>query len=198
MPAQDRRELRKKLVALAGPQSGCFTAAQALKAGYSYPAQSYHALRNNWQRIDRGLYRLPEWPASAHEDLIRWTLWSRQKGTVSHETALTVHGLGDVNPERVHLTVPPGFRAKAAGVVLHRAVVERFDRQEHEGFSVTTVLRSLLDVAAGSLDLDHLTMAVSEAIHRGLVTAQRLRARADAIDPRAALRIERALATLRS
>lgn len=197
MPAQDRRELRRKLAAVAGPQFGYFTAAQALRAGYSYPAQRYHALHNNWLRIDRGLYRLPEWPTSPHEDLVRWTLWSRGKGVVSHETALAVHGLGDVNPAKVHLTLPPGFRARAEGVVLHRGVVEPSDKQEHGGFSLTTVLRSLLDVAAGPLDVDQLATAASEAIRRGLVTAQRLRARADAVDPRAALRIERALATLR-
>lgn len=190
---RDRRELRKTLLAVAAPQSGYFTAAQALKAGYSYPAQRYHALRNNWLHIDRGLYRLPEWPPSTHEDLIRWTLWSRRKGVVSHDTALVVHGLGDVNPEKVHLTVPPAFRANAEGVVLHRGVVESSERQEHTGFWVTTVLRSIVDVAAGSLDLDQLATAISEAIRRGLVTTQRLRARADAADHRAALRIERAL-----
>ena len=194
MPVRDRRELRKTLLAVAGPQSGYFTAAQALKAGYSYPAQHYHALRSNWLHIDRGLYRLPEWPPSTHEDLVRWTLWSRQKGVVSHDTALVVHGLGDVNPEKVHLTVPRGFRANAEGVVLHRGVVESSEREEHTGFLVTTPLRSLVDVAAGTLDLDQLATALSEAMRRGLVTAQRLRSRADAADHRAALRIERALA----
>lgn len=196
MPARDRRELRKTLLAVAGPQSGYFTAAQALKAGYSYPAQRYHALRNNWLHIDRGLYRLPEWPPSTHEDLVRWTLWSRHKGVVSHDTALVVHGLGDVNPEKVHFTVPPGFRAKAEGVVLHRGVVESSEREEHTGFSVTTPLRSMVDVAAGPLDLDQLATAISEAIRRGLATPQRLRLRAEATDNRAALRIERALSML--
>jgi predicted transcriptional regulator of viral defense system len=196
MGAQDRRALRRRLVEVAGAQSGYFSASQALEAGYSYPTQHYHARSENWLRVGRGIFRLPEWPSSPHEDLVRWTLWSGQKGVVSHESALAVHELGDVNPARVHLSVPPGFRAKAEGVVLHRAIVEPTERQEHSGFWVTTPLRALIDVASGSLDLDQLVTAVVEAQRRGLVTPKHLRARADAAGDRAALRIERALAAV--
>ena len=196
MGRQVRNALRKRLVEVASTQAGYFSASQALEAGYSYPAQHYHALNENWLRVGRGIFRIPEWPSSPHEDLVRWTLWSGQKGVVSHESALAVHELGDVNPASVHLSVPPGFRAKAEGVVLHRAVVEPAERQEHSGFWVTTPLRSLIDIASGSLDLDQVVTAVVEAQRRGLVTAKRLRARADAAGDRAALRIERALAAI--
>ena len=184
-------------MAVASSQSGYFTAAQALEVGYSYAAQRYHTVHENWLRTDRGIYRLAEWPPGAHEDLVRWTLWSGGRAVVSHETALSVHELGDVNPERVHLTVPPGFRVKAEGVVLHRAVLEPSDKQAGDGFSVTTAVRSLVDVAAGPLDLDQLATAVSEALDRGLATARQLRERADAVGGQAAYRIERSLALVR-
>ena len=125
---------------------------------------------------------------------MRWTLWSGQKGVVSHESALDVHELGDVNPASVHLSVPRGFRAKAEGVVLHRASVEPREKQEHSGFWVTTPLRSLIDIASGPLDLDQLATATAEALRRGLVSARRLRERADAANDRTGLRIERVLA----
>jgi hypothetical protein len=198
MPSKSRKTLRKRLVEIAAGQNGYFAASQALRAGYSYPAQHYHAVEENWLRVGRGIYRLPEWPSSPHEDLARWTLWSGQKAVVSHETALSVHDLGDVNPEKVHLTVPAGFRAHATGVILHRAVVPPNEKSEHSGFSVTTPLRSLIDVAAGSLDLDHLATAAREALARGLVTPRRLRDRADQAGDRPALRIERALAMTES
>lgn len=198
MRTKSRKTLRKRLVEIAAGQSGYFSAAQALQAGYSYPAQHYHAVQENWLRVARGIYRLSEWPSSPHEDLVRWALWSGQEAVVSHETALSVHDLGDVNPAKVHLTVPTGFRAKAAGVILHRAVVPRTEKQEHSGFWVTTPLRSLVDVASGSLDLDQIDMAIREALGRGLVTARRLRERADQAGDRPALRIERALATIES
>jgi len=193
MPVQDRTDLRRRLLTIAARQSGYFTAAQALDAGYSYPAQGYHAKRGNWLRVDRGIYRLPEWPTGPRDDLVRWSLWSRGRAVVSHETALSVHELGDVDPARVHLTTPPNFRQKNPGVVIHRADLAPRDVQEHEGFRVTTPLRSLLDVAAGELDLDQLGQAIAEALARGMATRRALVGRADEFGANAALRIERAL-----
>lgn len=179
---------------IARTQGGYFTAAQALDAGYPYQAQTYHVDQGNWQRVDRGLFRLPEWPISEHDDLIRWSQWSHSQGVVSHETALSVHDLGDVNPARVHLTVPPGFRKRAEGVVLHHGEVPEADVWQREGFQVTTPLRSVLDVATGDLDLDQLATVVTEALERGLFTRRMLLARVDEFGDRAALRIERTLA----
>ncbi len=198
MARQVRNVLRKRLVEVAATQAGYFSASQALQAGYSYPAQHYHALNENWLRVSRGIFRLPEWPSGPFEDLVRWTLWSGQRGVVSYESALAVHDLGDVNPASVHLIVPPGFRSKAEGVILHRCMVTPREKQEHSGFWVTTPLRSLIDVASGSLDLDQVVTALVEALRRGLVTPRALRARADAAGDRAALRIERALARVQS
>jgi predicted transcriptional regulator of viral defense system len=193
MPVQDRTDLRRRLLALAARQSGYFTAAQALDVGYSYPAQRYHAQRGNWLRVDRGIYRLPEWPTGSREDLVRWSLWSRGRAVVSHETALSVHELGDVDPAHVHLTVPPNFRQADPGLIIHRAELPDRDVEEHDGFRVTTPLRSLLDVAAGELDLDQLAQAIEEALARGMTTRRPLVDRADELGPTAALRIERAL-----
>ena len=190
---KDRREIRRTLLDVAGGQSGLFTAAQALSAGYSYQAQKYHVDHGNWARIDRALFRLPEWPAGPHEDLMRWVLWSRGKGVISHETALSVNGLGDVDPARVHLSVPPNFRMSAPGVELHRGALPQSDVAHDDGLSITTAGRTVLDVAAGDLDADQFRQAVSEAIRRGMVTRKELLARADAFGTHAALRIERAL-----
>ena len=193
MPVQDRTDLRRRLLAIAARQSGYFSAAQALEVGYSYPAQSYHAKRGNWLHVDRGIYRLPEWPTGPREDLVRWSLWSRDRAVVSHETALSVHELGDVDPAHVHLTVPRNFRQRNPGVVVHLAELPSRDVEEHDGFRVTTPLRSLLDVAAGELDLDQLAQAIEEALSRGMTTRRALLERADEFGANGALRIERAL-----
>jgi hypothetical protein len=193
MPVRDRLALRRRLVGIAAEQSGYFTAAQALAAGYSYPAQRYHVNRGNWSQVDRAIFRVPEWPTTATEHLTRWSLWSKRRAVVSHETALSVYELGNVNPARVHLTVPRGFRQSAPGVVLHLGEVPTSDVREQEGYRITTPLRSLLDVAAGDLELDELATAVDDAVGRGQVTAPMLRTRSDEFGVNAALRIERAL-----
>lgn len=189
----DRQDLRRRLTALAATQSGYFTAAQALKVGYSYQAQKFHADRGNWRRVDRGIFRLPEWPIGTHDDLVRWSLWSRDRAVASHETALAFHELGEANPSVTHLTVPPGFGARADAVRLHRSLLAEADVGRYEGFSVTTINRTLLDVAAGNLDLDQLASAIRDACERDPRLRQSLLHRAEQFGPRAALRVERAL-----
>lgn len=190
----DRRDLDRQLRRLAATQSGYFSAAQALELGYSYPQQSYHTKQGNWQRVTRGIYRFPEWPVGDHDDLVRWTLWSRGLGVVSHDSAISVHDLGDVNPKLVHLTVPPSFRAKSAGVILHRGHLPEGDVWEREGYRITTPFRTAVDGAASDLSLEQLTEVVKNVCELAPSTASRqLRQEAERIDHRAALRMERAL-----
>src|SRR5919197_4966711 len=142
---RDPLALRRALIQVAAQQAGHFSARQALEVGYTYQVQRYHVQRGDWLRVDRGIFRLTDWPASQHEDLVRWTLWSRGRAVISHETALAVHELGDVMPARVHITVPPGFRMRASAIVVHKALLEPSDAEAFEGFSVTTPVRSILD-----------------------------------------------------
>jgi predicted transcriptional regulator of viral defense system len=195
---RDPQENAQVLYQIADAQGGYFTAAQARQAGYAYSQQHFHVERGNWQRVDRGIFRLRDYPPGEREDLIRWSLWSRnQKGVpqavVSHDTALTVHELSDVMPARVHLTVPPGFRKRVPpGCVLYKDRLASSDVEARPGFQVTTPLRTLLDVADSPVSQEHLNAAVREALERGLVRRRRLE---DAdCPPEARRRLDRALA----
>src|SRR5687767_6350639 len=119
--AVDRRDLRRRLFALAADQAGYFSAAQAKKIGYSYPAQAHHVQAGNWIRIDRGIFRLADWIPDVHDDLARWTLWSKQRGVMTHDTALGVYGVGEFESPRIHMTVPPDFRMRDDALELHHA-----------------------------------------------------------------------------
>lgn len=177
---RDPLENTRRLYRVASAQGGHFTAGQALEAGYAYSQQHFHLGRGNWLQIDRGLYRLRDYPPAEREDLIRWSLWSRnQRGlpqaVVSHDTALTVHELSDVMPAQVHLTVPPGFRKRIpSGCVLHKANLAPEDIESRDGYRVTTPLRTLLDVALSPLSQEHLNAAVGDALERGLVRRRQL------------------------
>jgi len=188
-----RQDLRRALSALAYHQAGYFTAAQAKDVGYSYQAQKHHADTGNWLRVDRGLFRLPEWPAQADDTYVRWTLWSGGRGVVSHDSALRVHGLSDVDPALVHLTVPEGFRAKDDMVVTHHGAVPGDDREDRAGWTVTAPLRTLVDAAGGDLSQEAIDAAVADALERGLTTRRQLLRRSADEPERAALRLERAL-----
>lgn len=189
----DRRDLRRRLFRLTAEQGGYFTAAQAKELGYSYQAQAHHVGAGNWMRIDRGLFRLTEWLPDPHDDLARWTLWSKGLGVISHETALSVYGIGEFESPKVHLTVPPGFTMRDDAVALHVAELPEDDVDVRTGFRTTTAVRTLIDIAARSPDQDQLDRVVHEARDAGLLTFRSLRARAEVIDARAALHIERAI-----
>lgn len=188
-----RRDRRRSLFDLAAGQRGHFTAAQARNLGYSYQAQAHHVAAGNWLRVDRGLFRLADWVPGLHDELARWTLWSRGRAVVSHETALSVHGIGEFESPRVHLTVPPGFTMRHEAVILHHGDPPAADTADHGGFRVTSPARSLIDVAASAPDEEQLARAIDEARRRGMLSLRRLRAQAESVDVRAALYVERAL-----
>ncbi len=190
-----RQELRQKLTALAFSQSGYFTASQALSVGYTYQAQKYHVDHGNWLRVDRALFRLPHWPADRADSFVRWSLWSGGRGVVSHESALAVHELSDIDPSRVHLTVDPTFHTRDDAVVLHVAQLRDDEIDRRGAWGVTTPMRTLLDAAASALSQEHVDGAVSDALRLGLITRRGLLAVTDGSDLMAALRLERALAS---
>lgn len=139
------------------------------------------------------MFRLPDWLADAHDSFVRWGLWSGGRGVVSHESALDFHGLSDLDPATIHLTVGADFYAKDDAVRLHVASLPEADVIRHARWAVTTPQRSLIDVAAGAASQEHVTAAVRDAVAQGLVTRRRLREVSDEGGPTAALRIERAI-----
>ena len=197
---RDPQDNARSLYRAAATQGGYFTAAQALQAGYAYSQQHFHVSRGNWLKIDRGLFRLRDHPAAEREDLIRWSLWSRNRdGTpqavVSHDTALTIHGISDVMPAQVHLTVPPGFQKNVPpGCVIHKAKLAPDDVERRNGYQVTSPLRTLLDVADSPLSQEHLNAAVRDALDRGLT--RRFLLEAAPCSPKVRSRLNQALAAL--
>jgi predicted transcriptional regulator of viral defense system len=177
---RDPRETERNLVAIASEQGGYFTAQQALSVGYTYRQQHFHRERGNWLLIDRGLFRLRDYPSSPYEDLIRWAFWSRDRrgkirAVVSHESALAFHDLGDVMPARLHLAVPKGFRKRPPGAcVLHYTALADQEIEHHEGFRVTTPLRTIKDIAESTVSPEHLISALRDALSRGLIRRKQL------------------------
>jgi prepilin-type N-terminal cleavage/methylation domain-containing protein/prepilin-type processing-associated H-X9-DG protein len=136
----------------ASTQFGYFTAKQAISCGFSASNQTYHFNCGHWERIDKGLYRLPDQETSFESELTRWLLWSRNnrdlpQARVSHETALALYGIGDSMASEVHLSVPPRFQKKPPpGVALHKRELRRVAVRRWQGFPVTTPVQTLSDL----------------------------------------------------
>lgn len=192
MPSS-RQDLRNAINALAYRQAGYFTAAQALDIGYSYQAQKHHADRGNWVRVDRGLFRLPQWPTGQDDGFVRWSVWAGGDAVVSHESALAAHGLSDVDPAVLHLTVPAGFGARDDAVVLHHSALKSDDVEQREGWRITTPLRTIIDVADTPVSQETIDRAVADGLRSGKLSRRQLLRATDATSDRAALKVERAL-----
>ena len=190
----DRQRRRQALYRLAAGQAGFFTAAQALDLGYSYQAQKYHVDHGNWSRVDRGIFRIPEWPSSVNDSLVRWVLWSKDRAVVSHDSAAVVHNLGLLNPAKVHLTVPPGFRMDDPVLDLHHRQLPDADVMLLDGVVVTTVLRTVLDVIDSQFDEELVASVVDDALDKGAISERQLRRRLDELDGAARARADRVVA----
>ncbi len=103
-----------------------------------------------------GIYRLILIPTAKHPELVLWQLWSsdregRVEGVYSHQTALALHEFSDLNPAKLHMTVPAHFRrsSRTPGVLtLHFADLPDNDIVLARGCRVTSPLRTVLDLAA--------------------------------------------------
>lgn len=183
MAYRDQKPALRALTAIAASQGGYFTARQAEEVGYGYPHLCYHLSAGNFERTDRGLYRIPTIPLSEHDDLLRLWFWSRGRddqpqAVVSHQTALALHDLAEFIPTRMHLTVPPSFRRRdPKGCTLHKGTLEEGDTQEMSSLRVTTPLRTLHDLADDpSMPTEQFERAVEEAASRGLIRRSQTKA----------------------
>lgn len=162
------------LFEIAAGQEGLFTGRQAATAGYSLQLLTHHVHAGRVVRVRRGVYRLVHFPAGEHEDLVAVWLWADQQGVFSHQTALALHGLSDVLPSKIHLTLPAAWRRRRLrtppGVVVHHADIADSERSWYGSVPVTSPRQTLTDCAGAHISPDLLHQAVEQAMARGLLT----------------------------
>jgi predicted transcriptional regulator of viral defense system len=177
------REAFERLYEIAEARGGYFTTKQAVSAGFSEKNHGYHVRSGNWVREHRGIYRLAKFPNADRPDLILWQLWSRGRddkpqGVYSHDTALSLYELSDVNPSKLHMTVPPTFRRSSSLpkiLRLYRGTIHKEDVETRLGVKVTRPLKTISDLLGQrTIQKDHLQQAVREAFKRGLITRAQL------------------------
>ncbi len=159
-------------------QAGYFTAAQARKHGFSWERLSDNVKCGRFLRIVRGVYRLAHFPGSAHEDLFVAWLRTGPHSVISHESALTIYNLSDVLPGEIHVIIPRTASRRRPGLRLHTNQLRPEDVTNRQGLPVTTVARTIADVAIAGLASEHVAQAIQEALSRGLTTVDELVAQA--------------------
>ncbi|CAB0659207.1 hypothetical protein CIP107565_01775 [Corynebacterium diphtheriae] len=95
---------------------------------------------------------------------------------VSHTTAAEVWEIGDLWPDGIHFTVNRRRRSRQTDVQFHRADLADADWVVHptSGLPITTVPRTILDLAQSGHEPDHLLHLVADAGRKYLLTEQEL------------------------
>ena len=165
-------DLYNRLAEIAAEQHGLVTQEDARELGIPPDRLVTMARRDLLDRAAFGIYRLPLF-ADALTPYMEATLWPhRTRGVLSHETALDLYELSDVNPAKIHFTVPAGFRIRRevpAGYEVHHADLDPTETTLYEGIPIATPLRAIKDVIGTGLDRHLVEQAIDTALRRGRV-----------------------------
>ncbi len=124
-------------------------------------------------RVARGLYRFRSYPTDARDELMAATLWPRRLGVISHDSALDLWDLCDVNPARIHVTVPRSARLRRRTphtYEVHERDLDPGELSNIDGIAVVTPVRAILDGVERHLDRRLVDQAIDNANGRGLLS----------------------------
>ena len=131
------------------------------------------ARRGALERVGHGLYRIPGFPVDRNDDLLRAVLWTNERGAISHETALALYELADVNPVAIDITVPTDYRIERAGgehYRVHHAPLSAQNTRIFEGVRVVDVLTAIEGATAQGVGTALIFDAIDRARRLGWIT----------------------------
>jgi predicted transcriptional regulator of viral defense system len=106
----------ERLREVALDQYGFITTAQAVEEGVSHAALSTMVARDRLDRVAHGVYRVPQVAETECDQYQLAVLWTGvPEACLSHDTALAVWDISDINPDRIHITVARDRRIRRAG-----------------------------------------------------------------------------------
>ncbi|HYV16625.1 MAG TPA: DUF559 domain-containing protein [Conexibacter sp.] len=152
----------RSITALAARQYGVVAGWQLAPLGVTTTVIKKRVARGTLIRLHRGVY------AVGHRQLRREGRWLAAVlaigpgAALSHRDAAGLHGIRPANHQRVDVTTPKRGRASQEGIEVHHATLVPLDVTVVRGVPVTTVARTLVDLAA-IVPKDHFAKALSRA-----------------------------------
>jgi predicted transcriptional regulator of viral defense system len=174
---------------LAAGQWGLLTTAQARAAGVSPQTMSKLARSGVLERMAHGVYRLAGAPYDVRDELrAAWLSLDPDRtaderlsspaapsaptapdAVVSFRSAAKYHELGDLDADRHEFTVDDRRQSRRADIRLHRGTLAPDQWQVINGLPVTTILKTVEDLARARTDGGHLAGVVRDAITVAMV-----------------------------
>lgn len=160
------------LLEVAGEQRGFVTTSDATRLGVPPVELRKMAARGVLVRRGHGLYRIVVFASQRNDELMEAALWVGGDGVISHESALDLWSLADVNPRHINVTV--ARRTRRLGGAIYRLWPADLDTHEidhREGIPVTSVRRSILDSAAAGTNPRLIDQAIRTAERHDHISA---------------------------
>jgi predicted transcriptional regulator of viral defense system len=156
---------------------GLLTPDDALAVGASEGALRLLASRGTLLRKGFAIYQIPQLAGDRLAQYQEALLWVREAGALSHDTALDLHQLSDINPANVHVTIDPKTRFRRRlpdWLELHRGRLDEADTTWLEGLRITTPARTVLDCVATHVGEQFIDLAIATGRTRGLLSGAAL------------------------
>src|SRR6478752_2992036 len=163
MGSSKHQNLGESAWSLARRQHGVIARRQLLALGMSGQSVQHRVDRGRLHRIDRGIYAVGRPALTRRGQWMVAVLGCGSRAVLSYGSAAALWGFGDEKDGLVDVTVPFPSPRRRPGVLVHRRPNLRpSDVTAREGIPVTTVVRTLIDLAT-RLDAAALDRAINEA-----------------------------------
>lgn len=154
-------------------QYGYVTTAQAAEANVTRDALAKLAKRGRLERTAFGVYRVPQIPATPYDRFMLAVLWTGAPETVlSHETALDLYDICDINPTTIHLTVSSKRRISREGgeaYSLHKENLKPNQTTWWEGLPIVTLSTAIEQSYKDGTPTYLLRQAIENGVKVGLL-----------------------------
>ena len=166
----------RALADLAMAQWGLFTTAQARRVGLTRQQLVRLANEGAVERVRHGVYRVAGVPRDPRDDVrAAWLALSPtgaayerinelDVAVISHRSAAVLHQLGDLDADVVEFSVASRKQSRDPQVKFRRRTLARGDWTVVDGLPVTTIQRTIGDLATTRTDGGHLATVVRDAI----------------------------------
>ncbi len=162
-----------ELLDLAHDQHGYLRAEDVREAGFDPKRLVDYERRGVAERVAYGVYRMTAIPPDELEEYMRAALWPMGAGVLSHETALDLYELCDVNPAVIDVTVPRRYRTHRPLPPLYRLHSRDMPDEQTgrlQGLPIVTPLRAILDGIETYVRGELIEQAIQTAEQQSLIT----------------------------
>jgi len=179
------QSIRNRLWDVALDQYGYVTSHDARRLNVPVVELGKLAARGRLKRVGYGLYRFEELPLTDLSSYMLATLWPAGHGVLSHDTALELHELCDINPTRIHVTIPPRLRIRRKDgerYVVHKEALGRHEIGKFERIPIVRPLTAIGQGIVSGVRSGLIDQAITTARSTGAITREQeadLRGRAE-------------------